>query len=49
MERAVERGLERRSTEAVKSVGMDESAFKKGHSYVSILTDIDGGRVWMWL
>ncbi len=45
MERAVERGLERRSTEAVKRVGMDERAFKKGHSYVSILTDIDGKRV----
>ena len=45
MERAVERGLERRSTEAVKRVGMDEKAFKKGHSYVSILTDIDGKRV----
>ncbi len=45
MERAVERGLERRSTEAVKRVGMDEWAFKKGHSYVSILTDIDGKRV----
>lgn len=45
MERAVERGLERRSTEAVKRVGMDEKAFKKGHSYVSILIDIDGKRV----
>ena len=45
MARAVERGLERRSVESVKRVGMDEKAFKKGHSYVSIMTDIDGRRV----
>jgi transposase len=45
MARAVERGLERRSVESVKRVGMDEKAFKKGHSYVSIMTDIDGHRV----
>lgn len=45
MARAVERGLERRSVESVKRVGMDEKAFKKGHSYVSIMTDIDGSRV----
>ncbi len=30
MERAVERGLERRSTEAVKRLGMDEWLSKKG-------------------
>ena len=45
MQRAVERGLERRSVDRVEHVGMDEKAFKKGHSYVSIMTDLDGGRV----
>lgn len=45
MARAVERGLAKRSVESVKRVGMDEKAFKKGHSYVSIMSDIDGRRV----
>jgi transposase len=45
MKQAVDRGLARRSVESVTRVGMDEKAFKKGHSYVSILSDIDGRRV----
>ena len=44
-ERAVERGLARREDVAVKHAGIDEKNFLKGHSYVSILADIDEGRV----
>jgi len=45
MERAVERGLERRSLEEVKYVGMDEKSFRRGQSYISILTDLSQSRV----
>lgn len=45
IERAVERGLERRSLERVHHVGMDEKSFGKGHDYVSIMTDLDNHRV----
>ncbi len=45
MQRAVERGLTRRSLEAVRHVGLDKKSFGKGHSYVSVLTDLDGSRV----
>lgn len=43
--RAVRRGLERRKDEPVKHAGIDEKNFLKGHSYVSLLTDLDQGRV----
>lgn len=43
--RAVERGLARRKNEAIKHVGIDEKSFLKGHSYVSLITDLDQGRV----
>jgi len=45
MSRAVERGLQRRSVEEVKHVGMDEKSFLSGHNYVSVLTDLDQSRV----
>jgi len=45
MQRAVQRGLKRRSLEAVRHVGLDEKSFGKGQSYVSVLTDLDGSRV----
>mgnify|MGYP001350224873 CR=1 FL=1 len=45
MERAVERGLARRSLEDVRHVGMDEKSFGRGHDYVSVLTDLSGARV----
>lgn len=45
MERAVGRGLQRRSLEKVRHVGIDEKSFGKGHDYVSVMTDIDGSRV----
>lgn len=43
--RAVKRGLLRRSTEAVKQVGMDEKSFGRGQDYVSLMTDLNGRRV----
>jgi len=45
MERAVERGLDRRQLEELRHVGMDEKSFAKGQSYVSLLTDLEAGRV----
>ena len=45
MERAVERGLKRRKAEPVPVVGVDEKAFRKGHSYFTIVNDLVRGRV----
>ena len=45
LERAVERGLARRSTEGVRYVGLDEKSFGRGQRYVSIATDIQAARV----
>ena len=45
MARAVERGLARRGEETIARVGMDEKSFRRGHNYISLLNDLDGGRV----
>jgi transposase len=45
MQRAVERGMKRRSVEEVRHVGLDEKSFGRGQSYVSVMTDLDGSRV----
>ena len=45
MKRAVERGLERRQLDHLKHLGMDEKSFKRGHSYITLLTDLDRSRV----
>jgi transposase len=45
MERAVERGMDRRELEGLRYVGLDEKSFLKGQSYVSLLTDLDASRV----
>ena len=45
MRRAVERGLERRQLEDLKHLGMDEKSFKRGQSYITLLTDLDESRV----
>lgn len=44
-DRAVARGLARRSTDGVLYVGLDEKSFGRGQRYVSIATDITGARV----
>jgi transposase len=45
MERAVARGLTRRSLEGLTYLGLDEKSFGKGHDYVSVLHDVAGRRV----
>ena len=45
MRRAVERGLEQRQLEGLKHLGMDEKSFKRGQSYITLLTDLDQSRV----
>jgi transposase len=45
MRRAVERGLERRELDQLKHLGMDEKSFKRGHSYITLLSDLEQSRV----
>jgi transposase len=45
MERAVKRGLDRRKAEQVSQVGIDEKAFRKGHSYLTLVNDLTRSRV----
>jgi transposase len=45
MRRAVERGLERRQLEGLKHLGMDEKSFRRGQSYITLLTDLEKSRV----
>jgi len=45
MDRAVQRGLARRSTEGLTHVGLDEKSFGRGHDYVSVMSDLKGRRV----
>jgi transposase len=44
-QRAVERGLARRSSEAVPHLGIDEKSFGRGHHYGTVLSDLDQARV----
>jgi transposase len=45
MRRAVERGLQRRTLEDVKLVGLDEKSFRQGQDYIALMTDLVGARV----
>lgn len=49
MQRAVERGRrrkrERAEAEPVTHIGVDEKAFRKGHSYMTVVCDLDRGTV----
>jgi len=45
MKRAVARGLERRQLDQLKHLGLDEKSFKRGHSYITLLTDLEQARV----
>lgn len=41
MNRAVRRGLARRDVGTLKHIGVDEKAWKKGHTYVTVLADLE--------
>lgn len=45
MERAVERGLQRRKVQTVRLVGIDEKSFGRGQDYVSLMSDLEQSRV----
>lgn len=45
MKSAVETGLKRRDSEEIPWLGMDEKSFRKGHKYISLLNDIENGKV----
>jgi len=45
MERAVERGKQRKSRKVIKHIGVDEKAVAKGHKYMTLVCDLDGGAV----
>jgi transposase len=45
MERAVERGKLRKQDRIVNRIGVDEKAIAKGHTYLTLVSDIDGGTV----
>ena len=43
--RAVRRGKSRKEVTAMPRLGLDEKAFKKGHSYITLLYDLDNSSV----
>jgi transposase len=45
MSRAVGRGQARKQAKAVTHVGVDEKSFRKGHSYMTIVSDLDESTV----
>jgi transposase len=44
-DRAVQRGLARRQPARPRQVGVDETSFQKRHEYVTMVNDLDAGRV----
>ena len=45
MDRAVKRGLGARSHDGIRRVGLDEKSFGRGQDYISVMSDLEGGRV----
>lgn len=45
LERAVARGQARKEAVVTPRIGVDEKAFRKGHSYMTVVNDIDRGTV----
>ena len=45
MNKAVNRGLERRGKQDVEYLGIDEKSMKKGHTYMTVVSDLKGGSV----
>lgn len=46
MDRAVERGLIRRDSEPLHSLGIDEKSVGRGHHYATLVNDLENSRVW---
>ena len=42
MQRAVQRGLQRREVRLPRRLGVDETSFQKRHEYVTVINDLDG-------
>lgn len=45
MQRAVARGLARREAPTPERIGIDETSFQKRHEYVTVVSDLDSGKV----
>ena len=45
MERAVNRGLARRADESIAHICVDETSYKKGHNYITVVSDPNTGTV----
>ena len=45
MARAVDRGMSKRKSDPIKSIGIDEKSFGKGQDYISTMVDLEGSRV----
>jgi len=45
MERAVKRGRHRKAPKVVRQIGVDEKAAAKGHTYLTLVCDLDEGTV----
>ncbi len=45
LERAVRRGRARKQAVVVPRIGVDEKAFRRGHSYVTVVCDVERGTV----
>ncbi|MDH4329652.1 MAG: ISL3 family transposase [Nitrospira sp.] len=45
MERAVKRGRHRKAPKVVRQIGVDEKAVAKGHTYLTLVCDLDEGTV----
>jgi len=45
MQRAVKRGQGRKQAKVVRRIGVDEKAAAKGHRYLTLVCDLDGGTV----
>jgi transposase len=45
LERAVQRGKDRKEANPLPRIGIDEKAFAKGHSYITLIYDLDNSTV----
>lgn len=45
MQRAVRRGLSRRGELSPKQLSVDETSYRKGHDYITVVTDQEQGVV----